>query len=436
MALWLVAVCGDRRASMKLSWFHMMSISTSCSSHVSFERSGSTWTNFQTQCNLWKRKKTPVSYKLSAASRINSRFCLCLIPKLSKLMAQPDCCCRLTQAEINGMLSRSIKHGQNPSRSCRSPVSTRMLLLQRSNKAGHGAFAWHWRSSASSTSSQCNMFKSLVETVETPCPHIDVQICCCFCFCFNPWKATPRYSKFKKIPPIILYSACLVTAAVTWKFSHLSHTLSPVATGHGKCMNLSQTISKNHWLLGTGYEWSWTWDCWLSRSIKHGQNPSRSCRSPVSTRMLLLQRSNSQLLLSLDLEDMNGHGHGIAGCLDLSNTAKIQAGVAGHQFQPECYCYSGLIKQAMEHLLGIGAALLRQHRLNATCSNRLLKPLKPHAHMKVVLNKSSQEPPFRKSFANLSPPFAVPWGLHFPKSRIRIRNQIYGIKQNRLQTIQ
>ena len=49
-----------------------------------------------------------------------------------------------------------------------------------------------------------------------------------------------------------------------------------------------------------GYEWSWTWDCWLSRSIKHGQNPSRSCRSPVSTRMLLLQRSNSQLLLSLD----------------------------------------------------------------------------------------------------------------------------------------
>ena len=68
-------------------------------------------------------------------------------------------------------LSRSIKHGQNPSRSCRSPVSTRMLLLQRSNKAGHGAFAWHWRSSASSTSSQCNMFKSLVETVETPCPH-------------------------------------------------------------------------------------------------------------------------------------------------------------------------------------------------------------------------------------------------------------------------
>ena len=34
-------------------------------------------------------------------------------------------------------------------------------------------------------------------------------------------------------------------------------------------------------------------------------------------------------------------GHGIAGCLDLSNTAKIQAGVAGHQFHPECYCYSG-----------------------------------------------------------------------------------------------
>ena len=56
--------------------------------------------------------------------------------------------------------------------------------------------------------------------------------------------------------------------------------------------------------------------------------------------------------------------------------------------------------------------------------------------LNVVLNKSSQEPPFRNSFANLSPAFAVPKGLHFPKSRIRIRNQIYGIKQIRLQTLQ
>ena len=39
-----------------------------------------------------------------------------------------------------------------------------------------------------------------------------------------------------------------------------------------------------------------------------------------------------------------------------------------------------LLKQPMEHLLGIGAALLRQHRLNATCSNPLSTPLKPHAH--------------------------------------------------------
>ena len=105
MALWLVAVRGDRRASMKLSWLYMMSISTSCSSHGSFETSGSTWTKFQTQCNLWKRKKMPVSYKLSDASRINSLFCLCLIPKLSKSMAQPDCCCRLTWAEMNGIVA-------------------------------------------------------------------------------------------------------------------------------------------------------------------------------------------------------------------------------------------------------------------------------------------------------------------------------------------
>ena len=79
-----------------------VSISISCSSHVSFERSGSTWTNFQTQCNLWKRKKARVSCKLSDASRINS---LCLIPKLSKSMAQPDCCCRLKQAEKSGIVA-------------------------------------------------------------------------------------------------------------------------------------------------------------------------------------------------------------------------------------------------------------------------------------------------------------------------------------------
>ena len=102
MALWLVAVCGDRRASMKLSWFHMMSISTSCSSHVSFERSSSIWTKFQTQCDL------------SDTSRLNSRFCLCLIPKLSKSMAQPDRCCRLTQAEINGIVASGCMCGDRP----------------------------------------------------------------------------------------------------------------------------------------------------------------------------------------------------------------------------------------------------------------------------------------------------------------------------------
>ena len=52
-----------------------------------------------------------------------------------------------------------------------------------SNKAGHGAFASHWGIASLSTLSQCNMFKWLVETVETPCPHIDVQIWCCFCLC-------------------------------------------------------------------------------------------------------------------------------------------------------------------------------------------------------------------------------------------------------------
>ena len=64
-------VCGDRRASMKLSW-SFVCLSPFPALHTF--RSGSTWTNFQTQCNLWKWKKTPVSYKLSAASRISSLF--------------------------------------------------------------------------------------------------------------------------------------------------------------------------------------------------------------------------------------------------------------------------------------------------------------------------------------------------------------------------
>ena len=102
MAFGLVAVCGDRRVSMKFYWFHMMSISTLCSS-CSFERSGCTWTKFQTQCSLWKRKNKPVSYKLSEAARLNSLFCLCLVLRLYKSMAKPQRCCRLTQAEISGI---------------------------------------------------------------------------------------------------------------------------------------------------------------------------------------------------------------------------------------------------------------------------------------------------------------------------------------------
>ena len=82
----------------------MMSISTS-SSHVSFERSGSLLApNSKLSATKENWKKTPVSYKLSGASRLNSLFCLCLIPKLSKSMAQPDCCCRPTWAEINGIV--------------------------------------------------------------------------------------------------------------------------------------------------------------------------------------------------------------------------------------------------------------------------------------------------------------------------------------------
>ena len=62
-----------------------------------------------------------------------------------------------------------------------------------------------------------------------------------------------------------------------------------------------KTKTNELWVVGK----RWTWDSWLSRSIKHGQNPSRSCRSSVSTPML--QRSNS-LLPSLDLDSHRDRG--------------------------------------------------------------------------------------------------------------------------------
>ena len=49
--------------------------------------------------------KRLVSQKFTESSRLNSLFCLCLIRKLSKSMAQPHCCCRLTRAEINGIVA-------------------------------------------------------------------------------------------------------------------------------------------------------------------------------------------------------------------------------------------------------------------------------------------------------------------------------------------
>ena len=42
------------------------------------------------------------------------------------------------------------------------------------------------------------------------------------------------------------------------------------------------------------------------------------------------------------------------------------------------------------------------------CECKVRKCVGTRKYMGVVLNKSSQEHPFRKSFANLSPPFAVP----------------------------
>ena len=116
-----------------LSWFHVMSISTStsCSSHVSFERSGSTWTKFKTQCDLWKREKTPDSYKLSDASRLSSLFCLCRISKLSKSLAQPDCCCRPTRAEINGIVASGCVCGYLDSIWCPSPLPALHMFLLR-----------------------------------------------------------------------------------------------------------------------------------------------------------------------------------------------------------------------------------------------------------------------------------------------------------------
>ena len=169
-----------------------------------------------------------------------------------------------------------------------------------------------------------------------------------------------------------------------------------------------KTKTNELWVVGK----RWTWDCWLSRSIKHGQNPSRSCRSSVSTPML--QRSNS-LLPSLDLDSHRDRGAFAAqigaptiwyrdldpwtqkftsewispSMLRCEKTLLYDVGWPNCRELKLWYAFCAfdgpttgcLIKQAMEHLLLIGASLLCQHCLNATCSNGLLKPLKPHAHI-------------------------------------------------------
>ena len=65
-----LSLCGGRRSSMKLSSFHIMSISTSCSSHVSFERSSHAWTNSELICKqanevraMWDAQHKTVLWK-------------------------------------------------------------------------------------------------------------------------------------------------------------------------------------------------------------------------------------------------------------------------------------------------------------------------------------------------------------------------------------
>ena len=77
-----------------------------------------------------------------------------------------------------------------------------------------------------------------------------------------------------------------------YKSRHISTSSQPLCFEHARW---TQAENQDQRTVGK----RWTWDFWLSRSI-NGQSPSRSCRSSVSTRMLLLQRSKSQL--SLDLE--------------------------------------------------------------------------------------------------------------------------------------
>ena len=49
------------------------------------------------------------------------------------------------------------------------------------------------------------------------------------------------------------------TAAVTWKLLTPFIPLSPVATGFGKCMSLSQKFQKNNRHLGTGCNYNRSW---------------------------------------------------------------------------------------------------------------------------------------------------------------------------------
>ena len=164
MAFWLVVVCGDRRAPMKLSCFHMNDVHLhfllfTCSFWKIWSYLNQVPHSEQPSVQPMKTEKMPVSHKLSEASRLNSLFCLCLIPKLSKSMAEPPCCCRLKQAEINGIVaSRCVWRPPSPHEiiSClhMMSISTSCSSHVPFERSGHTWTKFHTRSNH-----QCNLWK-------------------------------------------------------------------------------------------------------------------------------------------------------------------------------------------------------------------------------------------------------------------------------------
>ena len=104
MALWLVAVCGDCRASMKLSWFHIWCPSPLPAPHMFLLKDLVLLEpNSKLSANLWNPKLKAAGTEVHWSVENKQPFLS--LADFQAFQINPDGCCRLTRAEINGIVA-------------------------------------------------------------------------------------------------------------------------------------------------------------------------------------------------------------------------------------------------------------------------------------------------------------------------------------------